>query len=95
MMELNTFLPILLYILGITLMIVLIILGIKIIQMMDKMERIMDNIEDKINSLNGVFAVINRTTNSIDLISSKVIGTVTNTIGRIFRRKKKEDTYYE
>lgn len=94
-MELNTFLPILLYILGITLMIVLIILGIKIIQMMDKMERIMDNIEDKINSLNGVFAVINRTTNSIDLISSKVIGTVTNTIGRIFRRKKKEDTYYE
>ena len=95
MMELNTFLPILLYILGITLMIVLIILGIKIIQMMDKMERIMDNIEDKINSLNGVFAVINKTTDSIDLISSKVVGVVTNTIGRLFRRKKKEETYYE
>jgi len=94
-MELNTFLPILLYILGIILMTVLIILGIKIIQMMDKMDRIMDNIEDKVNSLNGVFAVINKTTDSIDLISSKVVGVVTNTIGRLFRRKKKEDTYYE
>ena len=92
-MELNTFLPILLYILGIILMTVLIILGIKIIQMMDKMDRIMDNIEDKVNSLNGVFAVINKTTDSIDLISSKVVGVVTNTIGRLFRRKKKEDTY--
>ncbi len=95
MIELNTFLPILLYILGIILMVILIILGIKAIQMMDKMDRIMDNIEDKVNSLNGMFAVINKTTDSIDLISSKVVGVVTNTIGRLFRRKKKEDTYYE
>ena len=95
MIELNTFLPILLYILGIILMVRLIILGIKAIQMMDKMDRIMDNIEDKVNSLNGMFAVINKTTDSIDLISSKVVGVVTNTIGRLFRRKKKEDTYYE
>ena len=76
-------------------MVILIILGIKAIQMMDKMDRIMDNIEDKVNSLNGLFAVINKTTDSIDLISSKVVGVVTNTIGRLFRRKKKEDTYYE
>ena len=95
MIELNTFLPILLYILGIILMVILIILGIKAIQMMDKMDRIMDNIGDKVNSLNGMFAVINKTTDSIDLISSKVVGVVTNTIGRLFRRKKKEDTYYE
>ena len=95
MIELNTFLPILLYILGIILMVILIILGIKAIQMRDKMDRIMDNIEDKVNSLNGMFAVINKTTDSIDLISSKVVGVVTNTIGRLFRRKKKEDTYYE
>ena len=95
MIELNTFLPILLYILGIILMVILIILGIKAIQMMDKMDRIMDNIEDKVNSLNGMFAVINKTTDSIDLISSKVVGVVTNTIGRLFRRKKMEDTYYE
>ena len=95
MIELNTFLPILLYILGIILMVIPIILGIKAIQMMDKMDRIMDNIEDKVNSLNGMFAVINKTTDSIDLISSKVVGVVTNTIGRLFRRKKKEDTYYE
>ena len=76
-------------------MVILIILGIKAIQMMDKMDRIIDNIEDKVNSLNGMFAVINKTTDSIDLISSKVVGVVTNTIGRLFRRKKKEDTYYE
>ena len=90
MIELNTFLPILLYILGIILMVILIILGIKAIQMMDKMDRIMDNIEDKVNSLNGMFAVINKTTDSIDLISSKVVGVVTNTIGRLFRRNMKE-----
>ena len=91
MIELNTFLPILLYILGIILMVILIILGIKAIQMMDKMDRIIDNIEDKVNSLNGMFAVINKTTDSIDLISSKVVGSVVGTIEKIFKRKKEDD----
>lgn len=95
MVDLNTFLPIMLYIFGIILIIVLIILGIKVIQVVDKVDRIMDNIEDKVNSLNGIFDVINKTTNRIDLISTKVVTTIASTIGKLFKRKEREESYYE
>lgn len=95
MIDLNTFLPIMLYIFGIILMIVLIILGIKVIQVVDKLDRIMDNVEDKVNSLNGFFEVINKATSSIDLISTKVVSIVASTIGKLFKRKEKEKKEYE
>ena len=91
MTDLVTILPIILYIFGIILMIVLIILGLKLLQMFDKMDRILDNIEDKVNSLNGIFYVINKTTSSIDLISTKVVNSITNIVSRLFKRKNKED----
>ena len=42
---LNAILPVLLYVFGIILLIVLIILGIRMIQVLDKVDRIVDNVE--------------------------------------------------
>ncbi len=85
-------LPMLYYIFGIILFIVLIILGIRAIQMLDRAERLLSNMEDKVNTLNGLFSVINKTTNSIDLISSRVIGAIIGIVEKIFKRKKEDDT---
>ena len=61
------------------------------IQILDRAEKVIDNVEEKVNTLNGIFNVINKITTSIDLISSKVVGSVVGTIEKIFKRKKEDD----
>lgn len=86
-------LPVLFYIFGISTFVVMTILGIRMIQILNKVEKIADNIDEKVNSLNGFFNVINKATNSIDLISSKIVGSIVGVIDKIFKRKKEEDNY--
>lgn len=96
MEALDIILPVLLYIVGIILLIVLIILGIRIIQILNKCERVIDNIEVKVNSLNGVFNAIDKTAYGISMISDKVISSIVTMISKIFNKKKdKEEDYYE
>lgn len=94
MAMIDSVLPMLFYIFGIILFIVMTILGIRTIQVLDRAEKVIDNIEDKVNTLNGFFNVINKATTSIDLISSKVVGSIVGLFEKIFR-KKKEDDFYE
>ena len=70
---LNFVLPVLLYIVCIILVIVLIVLGIKLIFTLDKVNKVVDDVSDKVNSLNGIFSFIDRTTNSFALITDKLI----------------------
>ena len=63
--------------------------------MFDKLDRILDNIENKVNSLNRIFSVINKTTTSIDLISTRVVNAVFDYISAIFKKKKGKDGEHE
>ncbi|MEG1597059.1 MAG: hypothetical protein RR359_02145 [Bacilli bacterium] len=87
---LNIFLPILLYILGAVLLLSLIILVVKLIDTVDKTNLLLDDTKKKIESLNGVFNIIDTVTDSMSLISDKIVETVFNLIGKIFNKKKKE-----
>ncbi len=91
MVDLNTLLTICLYILGIILLIVLIVLGIKCIRVLGKVDRIVDNVEDKVTSLDGLFGIVDKITDGIVLASDSIISTGSDFISRIFKKKKKED----
>lgn len=96
MIILDFWLPMLLYTFGIILLIVLIILGIRLIQILDRCDKVIDNVEEKVNSLNGIFSVINKTSYGLSMISDKVISGVVGMVSRIFNKKKdKEEDYYE
>ena len=86
---LHSFLPIVLYIFGIVLLIVLIILGIRLIQTIDRTNRLLDDVEEKVHSLNGFFHLIDTITDNLSFLSDKIVDTVSNVITRIFKRKKK------
>ena len=86
---LNFVLPVLLYIVCIILVIVLIVLGIKLIYTLDKVNKVGEEISDKVNSLNGIFSFIDRTTTSFNLITDTVINSVTSFIFKIFKNHKK------
>ena len=89
--SLNAILPIFIYLLLMALIVVGIILGIKLIITIDKINRVVDDLEDKVASLNGVFRVINGISDKFSLISSKVIDTVVSLISRIGNKKNRED----
>ena len=96
---LNVFLPITLYIVGIITLIIVMVLGIKLIGILDKVDRVVDNIEDKVNSLNFAFSLIDKATDSITTIGNTVLGAVNNAVYKVFKNKDNEDVeeedYYE
>lgn len=99
---LQVYLPITIYVLLIILIIIGIILSIRLLGAMDKVDGIIANVESKVNSLNGLFNVIDFTTDKIANISDRVVEFIGGAFSRIAsfgasrRRKKKEkDDYYE
>lgn len=85
-------LPIILYILGSILLVVLIILGIKLIVTMNKIEDVVDDINGKVRSLNGLFSMIDATADKLALLSDRVVDTVSSLIRKIFVRKGDGDS---
>lgn len=91
-MELTEALLILLYVLGSILLIVLIILGIKLINTMNKIELVVDDVNKKVRSLDGLFSVVDMTTDKLALLSDRMVDGITLLIKRIFKpRDRKED----
>ena len=95
-MTLNEVLPVLLYILGSILLVILIILGIKLIQTIDRANLVLDDIEQKSKSLNGLFNIVDGLSNSIAIVGDRVIDGVSGMISHFFhKRKKKKDKEME
>lgn len=85
---LQEFLPIVIYILLIIILIIGIILGIKSIITLNKVEKVVDDVNDKVQTLNGFFHIIDYTTDKIALATDKVVDGITSFVSRIFFSKK-------
>lgn len=96
-MTLEAFFSTMLYMLGSILLIVLIILGIKLIITMNKIETVVDDINVKVDKLNGLFNIIDYTTDKLALVSDKMVDGVSYILKKIFfkKNKKKEEKDYE
>lgn len=86
---LQEFLPIIIYILLIILLVVGIILGVKAIQALGKVEKVVDDVNKKVESLNGFFSIIDFTTDKIVAISDRVIDFLTSAFSKVFSKKKR------
>lgn len=83
-------LPIILYVLGIVLVGILIIIGVKLIYTIDKTNDILDDVEKKAKSLNGVFEMVDNVTDSLSIISDTVVDGIVGLVSRIFKKRKRE-----
>ncbi len=86
----NTVFPIILYILGAVLLVVLIILAIKCIGTLKRINTVVDDVSEKAGKLNGVFDIIDNTTDMITSISDKAIDFISGAITGLFSRKKRK-----
>lgn len=81
--ELNDLLLILLYVALIIFVIVLIVLGIKLIKTLKKVDSILDNANTKMTQLDGVFSIVDMTSDYALSLRDKVL----KTISKIFKKK--------
>lgn len=91
MIDVNDLLTIILYITLIVLIIIFIILGIKLIRTLKKVDNVIDDVNIKMNKVNGVFDIIDRTTDFAANVSDKVIGSLSRFINVLLRKKKGKD----
>lgn len=86
---LQEFLPIIIYVLLIIILIVGIVIGIKFIKTLSKLEKVVDDVNDKVQSLNGFFHIIDFATDKIVALSDKVVDGLATIISKLFFGKKK------
>ena len=70
------------------LVVFLIIGSIKLLYTVDKMNMILEDVEKKLKSVNGVFQAIDTVTDSITTISETIVGKTLLMIEKIFKRRK-------
>lgn len=88
---LQTVMPVVNSILVGVLLTVLIIIGLKIVGILNKVQDVLDNVEDKINSLNGIFSVIENINARFGSIADKTYGFIENLITKLIHRKSSKD----
>ena len=92
MIDASLFLQLLLYVLGSILLVALIVLVVKLIITMNKIENVVDDINGKVRSLNGIFSIIDMTTDKLALLSDRLVDVVTTIIRKIFKRKEDSES---
>lgn len=81
-------LPVILYILGAILLVTLIVLTVKLTITIHKIDKVVDNITEKVTALDGVFSVVNAVSNKFTFITDKVVDIIYSLIERITKRKE-------
>ena len=86
-------LPIIIYFLLIIILVVGIILGIRTIHTMKKVEEVVDNVNEKITSLNGMFQVFDFAADKLAGFTDKIVDGIAFLGTRLFfgKKKKKEE----
>ena len=87
---LNEIFPIILYFLGAVLLIVVIILITRLISTVDKVNILLDDVEDKSQKLNGLFDAVERLGDTLSSANNKVSGFFANIASKFFKDKKKK-----
>lgn len=84
-----SFLPIIIYVLIIIILIIGIILGIKSIITVNKVEKVVDDVNEKIESLNGLFRIVDFTTDKIVTLTDRVVDGLSSLATRLLFKNKK------
>lgn len=93
---LNELFPVIIYVLSSILLVALIVLTIKVINTVKKVDKVVEDIDTKSKKLNGVFDIVDNATDTLSILSDKMVGFVVNGLTGLFSRKnKKEDTENE
>ena len=92
---LTAVLPVIVYVLLIIALVVVIVLGIKIIIVVDKVNAIVKDIEDRIESLRDIFRVVDMASSKLNYFGSRIIDGIISRINKILGASGKDEEDYE
>lgn len=90
MVDINTFLLMLVYLLGMILLVCSIIMVTKLITTIERVNRILDEVDTKLAKFDKTFQIVDVVTDSMAMVSDKLVDGISNLIRRFFYKRKKE-----
>ena len=87
MIDVNTFLLMMLYVLGSILLVVLIILAVRLIGVVDRFNKVLDNVEDRVVKFDRMFNIVDIVTDNMALVSDKVVDLISGFIRKLIHKK--------
>ena len=91
MIDVNSFLLMILYLLGAVLLVVLIILGIKLINTITKVDNIIGQVEEKVDKVNRMLSIVDVVTDNLALASDKIVDGISNILKKLFAKDKRKE----
>ena len=88
-------LPVIIYLLLIVLLIILIILGIKLIIVINKADKLVSDVQEKVNSFNSVFRLVNIISDRLSIGVTTIIDSIISLINKLFKKRKEDNEDYE
>ncbi|MBQ9318446.1 MAG: hypothetical protein IJR82_02310 [Bacilli bacterium] len=85
--DFSVFLQLLIYIFLAILIVIFIILGIRMLKVLTKVDKVIDQVEDRIQKTDNVFGLIDKTADLASNVSDKIIGGIFHFICNIFKKK--------
>lgn len=85
---LQVLLPIIIYILLIVILSVGIVLAIKAVQTMNKVDKIVTSVSEKIESLNGLFHIIDFATDKFTGLTDRVVDMISGLFTKVLHKNK-------
>ena len=83
-------LPIIMYTLLSILIVIAIILLYKLTITIDKANIVLDDIYGKVKKLDNLFEIIDKSADTINLVTDKITGIISNSIIKIFKKRKED-----
>ena len=75
------------------LVVVVIVFVYKLTITLDKANTVLDDIYVKVKKLDGLFEIIDKSADTISVLTNKVSDIVVNSIFKVFKRKRKDEDY--
>ena len=91
MVNIEQLLSIVFYVVLIILGISLIVLTLRSLKVIDKFDRLLDDVSGKAKKLDGIFEVLDRGTDAFVSLSDSIVSFFTNSIRKILKRKKESE----
>ena len=90
-------LTVIIYVLLIILIAVLISFVVRAFNTLKKLDSTIDDVNNKMNKLNGVFNIVDRSADAINMVTDKLTSTIVSGVSKLFTKKTKkaEESDYE
>ena len=90
-------LTVIIYVLLIILITVLISFVVRAFNTLKKLDSTIDDVNNKMNKLNGVFNIVDRSADAINMVTDKLTSTIVSGVSKLFTKKTKkaEESDYE